>query len=234
MAPTRIIPSVHLNAGSTSAESSADGHHAPGGLHHEEELDDSDGDLSLDVAEKMLRWHAESIGRCVDLSSPTEVPKATFALLRECSLRHTSRRMSRTALDSAWTALGAQDIRRHHTAPTLQQPCHCCTRSSRSSLCGSTTFNTALLPLSSTSVTLRREMMIFNNHNLLRVEGKWRCSDAADCRQCRRIPLKSAGTAEEERFRAQERRAGLFATEHGTMLACSEALEKCRKRRGPT
>lgn len=32
--------------------------------------------------------------------------------------------------------------------------------------------NTALVPLASTSVTVRREMMIFNNHNLLRVEGK--------------------------------------------------------------
>lgn len=32
--------------------------------------------------------------------------------------------------------------------------------------------NTALFPLASSSVTVRREMAIFNNHSLLRVEGK--------------------------------------------------------------
>lgn len=32
--------------------------------------------------------------------------------------------------------------------------------------------NTALLPLASPSVTVRREMAIFNNHNMIRMEGK--------------------------------------------------------------
>lgn len=38
-----------------------------------EVMDDHEGDLSLDVAERMLRWHAEAIGRCVDLSSSSDV-----------------------------------------------------------------------------------------------------------------------------------------------------------------
>ena len=155
---------------SLSAESSVDGNHVAGGVHVEEEIEDADGDLSLDVAEKMLRWHAESIGRCVDLSSPSEVPKAIFALLRVLTSAYIKTYVE-TALDSALAAVSAQDIR----GPTLPDP------SSAMALVRSVELtislwqhyvNTALLPLASTSVTLRREMMIFNNHNLLRVEGK--------------------------------------------------------------
>lgn len=35
--------------------------------------DEIEGDLSLELAEKMLRWHAEAIGRCVDLSPASDV-----------------------------------------------------------------------------------------------------------------------------------------------------------------
>ncbi len=153
-----------------SAENSTDGGHAVSAGHAEDEIEDSDGDLSLDVAEKMLRWHAESIGRCVDLSSPTEVPKATFALLRVLTSAYIKTYVE-TALDSALAAVTAQDIR----GTILPDP------SAAMSLVRSVELiislwqhyvHTALLPLASTSVTVRREMTIFNNHNLLRVEGK--------------------------------------------------------------
>jgi hypothetical protein len=35
----------------------------------EEPVKEEDGLLSLDAAERMLRWHAESVGRCVELST---------------------------------------------------------------------------------------------------------------------------------------------------------------------
>ena len=38
-----------------------------------DDVEDREGELSLDMAERMLKWHAEAIGRCVDLSSSTEV-----------------------------------------------------------------------------------------------------------------------------------------------------------------
>jgi len=162
----------NLSAGTNtvSAESSVDGHHVAGAALAEDEMDETDGDLSLDLAEKMLRWHAESIGRCVDLSPPSEVPKATFALLRVLTSAYIKTYVE-TALDSALAALTAQDVR----GPTLPDP------SGAMALVRSVELvislwqhyvNTALLPLASTSVTLRREMIIFNNHNLLRVEGK--------------------------------------------------------------
>lgn len=65
---------------------------------NDEPLKEEDGNLSVGVAEKMLKWHAEAIGRCVELSPPSDVyvhitvlvdnltlpfsPKNTFILLR--------------------------------------------------------------------------------------------------------------------------------------------------------
>lgn len=215
------------NAGSTSAESSADGHHAPGSHHHEDDFDDSDGDLSLEVAEKMLRWHAESIGRCVDLSSPTEVPKATFALLRVLTSAYIKTYVE-TALDSAWTALGAQDIR----GTTLPDP------SAAMSLLRSVEqlislwqhyVNTALLPLASTSVTLRREMMIFNNHNLLRVEGKCdalmqRIADNVVGFLSNRLALQKKND-----FAPKNDELAFSRQNTEPCVACSEALEKVQQ-----
>lgn len=39
----------------------------------EEPIREEDGLLSIDIAEKMLKWHAEAIGRCVELSLANDV-----------------------------------------------------------------------------------------------------------------------------------------------------------------
>ena len=39
----------------------------------EDPVKEEEGQLSLDAAEQMLKWHAEAIGRCVVLSPPNEV-----------------------------------------------------------------------------------------------------------------------------------------------------------------
>lgn len=33
----------------------------------------ADGALTMETAEKILRWHAEAVGRCVELSNSTDV-----------------------------------------------------------------------------------------------------------------------------------------------------------------
>jgi len=67
----------------------------------EEPIREEDGYLSIDTAEKMLRWHAEAVGRCVELSAQNDTlaysdhlsdethanarirrPKNTFTLLK--------------------------------------------------------------------------------------------------------------------------------------------------------
>ena len=52
---------------------------------NEDPIREEDGMLSVEIAETMLKWHAEAIGRCVELSSSNDVPKHTFALLRVLS-----------------------------------------------------------------------------------------------------------------------------------------------------
>lgn len=39
----------------------------------EEPIREEDGMLSIDIAETMLKWHAEAIGRCVELSLVNDV-----------------------------------------------------------------------------------------------------------------------------------------------------------------
>lgn len=39
----------------------------------EEPIREEDGQLNIIVAETMLKWHAEAIGRCVELSPPNDV-----------------------------------------------------------------------------------------------------------------------------------------------------------------
>lgn len=46
---------------------------------------EEDGKLKVEVAQKMLKWHAESIGRCVELSVAGDLPKNVFALMRTLS-----------------------------------------------------------------------------------------------------------------------------------------------------
>lgn len=40
---------------------------------NEEPINEEDGLLDLHIAEKMLKWHAEAIGRCVELTSTNDV-----------------------------------------------------------------------------------------------------------------------------------------------------------------
>ncbi|CDR99746.1 related to exocyst complex 100 kDa component [Sporisorium scitamineum] len=229
---TNAASSNSLSAGSTnamptSAESSVDGHHVAGGAHMEDEIDDTDGDLSLDIAEKMLRWHAESIGRCVDLTSPSEVPKATFALLRVLTSAYIKTYVE-TALDSALAAATAQDIR----GTTVPDP------SSAMALIRSVELiislwqhyvNTALLPLASTSVTSRREMMIFNNHNLLRVEGK--CDALMQKIADNIVGFLSNRLATQKKNDFTPKNDDLAFARQNTepCVACSEALEKVQQ-----
>jgi hypothetical protein len=46
---------------------------ADGGKGSATEFDDGDGELKLEVAERMLKWHAEAVGRMVELSAPSDV-----------------------------------------------------------------------------------------------------------------------------------------------------------------
>lgn len=42
-------------------------------IDEENAIEEGDGDLNLDVAEKLLMWHAEAVGRMIELTPSTEV-----------------------------------------------------------------------------------------------------------------------------------------------------------------
>lgn len=167
----------------------------------QEELREEDGLLSLDVAERMLRWHAEAVGRCIELSSTGDVYVAStcfgsssltlFLQTQECicplsrarrGYWHQLRRNCfanvgplfcrndlplNICVNSATERLKVADGK---TEPSLNMLsvlrlvdliCHLWQQY----------LTTALLPLTSSSVTVRREMVVFNNQTVSRIEG---------------------------------------------------------------
>ncbi|KAJ7490369.1 exocyst complex protein [Mycena galericulata] len=132
----------------------------------EESVREEDGLLNVETAETMLKWHAEAIGRCVELSPSTDVAKNTFALLRVLS-EAIGNAYVEAAIETAQARVEAADAK---SEPNLQPLltlrmidliCHLWQQY----------VNTALLPLASSSVTIRREMVVFNNQTVSRLEG---------------------------------------------------------------
>ncbi|KAH8999163.1 exocyst complex component Sec10 [Lactarius akahatsu] len=133
----------------------------------EEQVNEEDGSLSVGAAETMLKWHAEAIGRCAELTPPNDVPKHTFALFRALA-EVIAVGYIETAINTAVARLEAID----HTKiePSLQPLsllrsvdliCHLWQQY----------VNIALLPLAASSVVVRREMVVFNNQTVSKVEG---------------------------------------------------------------
>ncbi|PKI85075.1 Exocyst complex component 5 [Malassezia vespertilionis] len=130
---------------------------------------DARGELDLSLASDMLRWHAEVLGRCMDLSTATEVPKCTFALLRVLTDAFLKAYVE-AALETTTVQLFAYDGR-SAVAPDLDIFV-LVMRVEQLVTLWQHYVQTAVLPLTAPSVTIRREIGIYNNHNILRVEGK--------------------------------------------------------------
>ncbi|WWC59401.1 uncharacterized protein I303_101956 [Kwoniella dejecticola CBS 10117] len=134
----------------------------------EDKVWSTDGVLTIEMAERMLKWHAEAVGRAVELSASGDVGKNALALSKVLS-EAIGRSYIETALDSSLARLESQDTK--SAEPDLQpltvikpsdQICHLWQRYT----------STALLPLSGTVVSIRREMNTINSHNVVRMEGK--------------------------------------------------------------
>ncbi|GAA5824178.1 hypothetical protein JCM3770_001192 [Rhodotorula araucariae] len=129
--------------------------------------EDGDGELSVDVAEKMLEWHAEAVGRMVELSPAGDVPKNAFTLLKVLADSF-GKGYLETALDTAIHQLTLYDGK---SEPDLR-PIGVIRLADMTMHLWQRYISTALVPLAGTSVTVRREMGIFNNHVSVRIEGK--------------------------------------------------------------
>ncbi|KAH9977834.1 exocyst complex component Sec10-like protein [Lactifluus volemus] len=133
----------------------------------DEQVSEEDGLLSVDVAVTMLKWHAEAIGRCVELSPPNDVPKNTFALFRTLT-EVIACGYIETAINTATARLETTDHTK--TEPSLQALSLLRSVDLISHL-WQRYVNIALLPLAAGSVVVRREMVVFNNQTVSKVEG---------------------------------------------------------------
>lgn len=68
--PTSPVPPVPTNSGAAETSRGAASATAGG---QSESVNEADGVLSLETAERMLKWHAEAIGRCVEMSPAAEL-----------------------------------------------------------------------------------------------------------------------------------------------------------------
>lgn len=135
----------------------------------ESDAPDARGELSLELAERLLRWHAEALGRCVDLGQASEVPKNTFALLRVGTDAYLKAYVE-AALETATVQLFSYDARANAAPDVL--PLQLVQRVEQLVALWQHYVQKAVLPLTAPSVMIRRETLIYNNHNMLRVEGK--------------------------------------------------------------
>ncbi|KAH9938361.1 exocyst complex protein [Fomitopsis serialis] len=230
----RVVNQLGTTGGATASSTAAAvfsrfGNLAGGGdrnqakVEQEEPLRDEDGQVSVQVAERMLKWHAEAIGRCVELSPSSDVPKHDFALLRVLSAAIGTAYVE-TALETAHTRIDPSDTK---SEPSLQVLtvlrevdliCHLWQHY----------VNMALLPLASTSVTVRREMVVFNNQSVSRIEGAanhvmQRLADAL-------INWLSAQLTKQKKTDFKPRNDDLSFARVNTepCVACCDTLEKVR------
>jgi len=133
----------------------------------QEQVDPEDGQVTVEMAEAMLRWHAEAVGRVVELSPSADVAK-NIASLSNVLAEAIGRSFIETALDSAIARLETWDMK---TEPDLS----CLTGLHPADLvCNlwQRYTSTALVPLTSSSAAVRREMTSFNSLAVIRMEGK--------------------------------------------------------------
>ncbi|GAA5971736.1 hypothetical protein JCM3765_006973 [Sporobolomyces pararoseus] len=137
---------------------------------------EKDGELSLETSSKILEYHSEALGRMVELSPNSEVPKNAFSLLKILSQSFCKNYLE-LALDTAISRITVysnsnnQDSNNNRVEPNLSillvlKPLDMIIQLWQRYI------STALIPLAGTSVTVRREMSIFVNHVSVRIEGK--------------------------------------------------------------
>lgn len=126
---------------------------------------EADGQLSVEIAKRMLRWLAEAVGRSLELSPAADTPKDVSALL-VLLIDHMRKIYVETALDSALDSAeqtkGEPDLSHFveiRPATTIMHLMF-------------SFINTALIPLASASLTVRREMSILTNTSLASMESK--------------------------------------------------------------
>jgi len=134
----------------------------------ETDFTEEDGQLSVAHAKRMLKWLAEGVGRSLELNGGNETPKDIQALLGVLLTQ-----MGENYIDNALSA--AADLASAQ-ASSKTEPDFTYLPSLRTSIqilhLLQTTINTMLLPLTSSNITIRREIDKQTNLTLSLLESK--------------------------------------------------------------
>lgn len=134
---------------------------------HEIDLSETDGRLQTPFAKRMLKWLAEGVRRGLELSGGSETPK-DVAALHSLLLRNLGENYIELSLDAASEAASTAETAKRDT-PDLSYLASLKSAISIMHLMQSCT-NTLLIPLASTSLTIRRDMEKNARSSLLRME----------------------------------------------------------------
>ncbi|WAR59905.1 hypothetical protein PtB15_11B546 [Puccinia triticina] len=187
------------------------------------ELCESDGQLDLNVVEKLLTWHAESVGRMIELSSPSEVPKNVFSLLKTLA-ESFCKGYVETALETSLAQFSSYDLK---AEPSLK-PMTVIKTADMAMHLWQRYVTTAIVPLAAASVNIRREMSIFNNHILVRIENKIN-SVAQKALECVLSWLSSSlGKQKKLDFKPKNDELDFSRTHTEACAACSDFLNTTR------
>ncbi|KAG9019684.1 Exocyst complex component 5 [Tulasnella sp. 427] len=162
--PVALNPPVSLHGPAPDASKPSAATTAAG---HSESVNEADGILSLDTAEKMLKWHAEAIGRCVEMSPAAELPKNVLTLTKVLA-ESLGTGYVEMALETAQVRLETRDTK---VEPDLSSSLAVIRVVDLICQLWQQYASIALIPLTSSSVTGRREMIIFNGQTISRIEG---------------------------------------------------------------
>lgn len=131
------------------------------------EVSASDANLKVDAVKRMLKWHAEAIGRTVELTSGVEIARDALALM-VLLFDFVARDYMETWLDRALDDLIAADTR--------IEPEFLCFPGIRDATAISRLLysyvDTVLIPLAGTNLSIRREMLQRQQSNTKRLDGK--------------------------------------------------------------
>ncbi|EPS42971.1 hypothetical protein H072_3039 [Dactylellina haptotyla CBS 200.50] len=131
------------------------------------DLDEADGQLSIDVSKRMLKWLAESIGRSLEIDSSSDMPKDASAFL--AILIENVGLYVETALEGCIDFAVTAELAKNE--PDISYFSELKAASVILSLMHKT-IHTALLPLAHNSLVIRREMTLASHRYFSKIEER--------------------------------------------------------------
>ncbi|QSL64679.1 hypothetical protein MERGE_001981 [Pneumocystis wakefieldiae] len=129
------------------------------------EITENDGKCTLNCINKFLKWNAEAVGRVVELFPQSELTKDSFSVLRK---RIYFVKMIKANFYRILDTIESYDGKSEPEIKYFEELKEITIIVNLLS----TYFNIIILPIVSFSLTLKRDVIVFTNNNILKIENK--------------------------------------------------------------